>query len=388
MKTLLAVLGMAALPMLSVTAWAQGNGQVKRPQVVGNKFMVGAKLQFARSNKMTPDGNAASKQQRVRSVPNFQGSFMFQGQTFPYTMVGKDPNHGGTSKVDTSFVSLSFLFEEFIDQNGNNIVIDAAPVIPLLKNSPSFEEASYANGTTQFSDAIQRAEFFGVAGGNWHTVIEQPRMLTPVQIVVPFGQSQVFVDGQGTFFAAISFDFFLSQLNTIAQLEPALVNELEITLGRNVLFTDFFGGCCILGFHTAFETAVQGNTHFVQTFAFASWVDADVAAAVFGDPTLSDVLTLSHEITEWMNDPFVNNVVPPWEFPDGSACGGNLLETGDPIEALANAAFPLTLNGFTFHPQNEALLQWFEQTQPSSAFQGAFSFPNTTLLTGPATPCH
>ena len=34
-----------------------------------------------------------------------------------------------------------------------------------------------------------------------------------------------------------------------------------------------------------------------------------------------------------------------------------------------------------YHPQNEALLQWFEFESPSSAIDGAYSYPNESVLT-------
>ena len=33
------------------------------------------------------------------------------------------------------------------------------------------------------------------------------------------------------------------------------------------------------------------------------------------------------------------------------------------IEGLPNAAFPITRNGFTYHPQNEVLLPWFAEAR-------------------------
>jgi hypothetical protein len=39
------------------------------------------------------------------------------------------------------------------------------------------------------------------------------------------------------------------------------------------------------------------------------------------------------------------------------------------------------MNGFTYHPQNETLLQWFEFKSPSDALGGAYSYPNTAQLT-------
>ena len=85
-----------------------------------------------------------------------------------------------------------------------------------------------------------------------------------------------------------------------------------------------------------------------------------------------DITALSHEIAETFNDPFVtsdgiHNVMPWWLAPNG-LCENNL-ETGDVIEGLANAMFPITMNGLTYHPQNEALRPWFAWEFPSSALR-------------------
>jgi len=55
----------------------------------------------------------------------------------------------------------------------------------------------------------------------------------------------------------------------------------------------------------------------------------------------SGCASAEHEISEWMNDPFIHNFVPPWQFPGvPGSCQGNL-ETGDPVEVLANPDFPV-----------------------------------------------
>lgn len=346
----------------------------------------GFRAKYQKMSNMSSDGKAAIKEQRIVSVPTWNGSFTTAGAAFPFTMVGGDPRKGDTTRVGTQLIVISFFFDEFVDGSGNNIVIDAAPIVPAVKNGPDFDDFAYGTGTTQFADAVQRAEFFSVMKKDWHTRISDPAMLTPVQIEVPFGQSLVFQAGPGgPIFALIDFDFYISQLNTIIQLEPLDVKSLPVVLTRNGLF--FEGGdpnnCCVLGFHTAFETKVVANKHFVQTFATASWVDP----GIFVNPDIADVLPLSHEISEWMDDPFINNVVPPWQFPGFNVCGGNILETGDPVEVLDHPAFPVFLNGFLYHPQTEALLQWFSRETPSSAFQGAYSYPDMTTLPTPSVAC-
>lgn len=73
---------------------------------------------------------------------------------------------------------------------------------------------------------------------------------------------------------------------------------------------------------------------------------------------------LSHETSEALNDPFLNNIVPTWQFPGHpGVCQANL-ETGDPVEVLPMATVPLPVKErgqpFVYHPQTEALLEWFE----------------------------
>jgi hypothetical protein len=337
---------------------------------------------------------------RIISVPNFTRAFSFAGQVYPYTMVGLDPAKKSSTTIPTQYIPMSFFFDEFIDQNGNNIVIDTTTVSGALANSPLFHNSSYASGYTQFEDAVMRAEFFPLiskvpgneAADNYHVLLGEPQTLLPVTIEVPFGSSAVFVADDGTFFALIDINFIISQLNTLVQTEPITVNAIPLFVARNAVYGDFFQqqpvDCCIGGFHTAFETKQVGNEFFVQTFTFSAWLDADVADAIFGDSTIfADILPISHEIGETLNDPFINNLTPAYQlpgFPPG-ACQ-NILENGDVVEGTANPAFPVTLNGFTYHPQTLGLLQWFEGASPSNAINGDYSFPGNNLTT-PFTAC-
>ncbi len=368
---------------------ASAQSVLKQPEVVDSESFfeeMGAHVKFARTNKMSQDAKAGLAQQRVVSVPNWSSSFTFQGQVFPYTMVGRNPRRGDSTEVDTSLIALSFFFDEFVDSSGNNIVFDVTPDVPNVVNSPDFLDAPYGTGFTQFGDAIQRAEFFHVMERDWHTRVERPRMLTPVQIEVPVGAAHVFQSRRtGTLFALMDINFFISQLNTIIQLENIKVTELSLMVSPNTLL--FENGdmtqCCVLGFHTAFETKAVGNTHFVQTLAWASWLDP----GIFRDPEVADVLPFSHEVSEWLNDPFINNATPAWQFPDGSgACQANL-ETGDPVEVLPHESIPVTLHGFVYHPQTEALLQWFSRETPSSAIDGAYSYPDEAALPTASQAC-
>jgi len=414
MRKVLQHFSVFAFCLVSVVSFGQTPQNTPRhPVVLDSSFFknLAAAPQHPRVNRLSASTNAAMANEasgsaqtvQIRTVPHFSSSFTFQGQTFPFTMVGHRPQAGGTTRVDTAYVPISFVFDEFVDANGNNIVIDANAITGEILGSPDFVRSQFTTGNTQFSDAIQRAEFFGVLrqsdrdgdedDESWHTLLERPRILTPVTVEVPFGSSIVFQLADGSFGTLMDINFINSQLNTLLQTEGVRITELPIFVTRNAVYGDFFAGnpldCCIGGFHAAFETAQNGNTISVQTFAFATALDADASDAIFGDPTVfADVGALSHEVAEWMNDPFGNNIVPAWEFPGISppVCQGNL-ETGDPVENLFHPFFPITLNGFTYHPQTEALLEWFSRQNPSSAIGGAFSYPDTTKLPGPSVAC-
>lgn len=145
------------------------------------------------------------------------------------------------------------------------------------------------------------------------------------------------------------------------------------------------GSCCVLGFHTyLFDSSVTPQPRWL--FAYASWISPGLFRGGF-----QDVTAVSHEISESFNDPFLDNIVPTWQFPgEPGACQGNL-ETGDPVEVLANGTVEVPIKNlattFVYHPQTEALLQWFEGNATSDALGGAFSYPDTTALTAPATFC-
>ncbi|HEV2731167.1 MAG TPA: hypothetical protein VGV15_14135 [Terriglobales bacterium] len=80
----------------------------------------------------------------------------------------------------------------------------------------------------------------------------------------------------------------------------------------------------------------------------------------------------------------VHDRTPWWLSPNGNCQNG--LETGDVIEGLQNSTFAMTMNNFIYHPQNEALMQWFEFMTPSDALGGAYSYPDTTILTQVSAP--
>jgi hypothetical protein len=401
MRKLSVCLPFVALVLASGLALAQSIAKIPRqPIAVSSGYFasLSAAPKHTATNRLSAVTNAATQAQdpRIVSVPNFTRSFSFGGYSYSYTMVGQQPTAKQTTTVPTSYVPLSFYFDEFVDQNGNNITIDATTITSEIKRSPLFENAEYATGTTQFVDAQMRAEFWPLinkGGDNFHVLLSTPETLIPVTIEVPIGSSQMYVLPDGTYFALIDYNFLVSQLNTLVQTEPITVNSIPIFVTRNAVYGEFSAGqpvnCCIGGFHTAFEANQTANRVYVQTAAFATSLDPDVADGVFGDPAVfADINALSHEVAETLNDPFVNNITPSYQIP-GAPAGvcQQILEVGDVVENLSPDYTDVTLHGFTYHPQTLGTVQWFEGKTPSDAINGDYSFPDATKLTAPFTAC-
>ena len=346
----------------------------------------------------------------VDSIPNFNRHFFADGFDFNgnpnrhwYTnTVGNPPQMGRTTLINAPIQPVNV---ELDDANGNLRVInghalisDATQFVQRVLNSPVFSTHTYSSGAdaTQFSDAIQRAEYFNGMKPDWHTLLgPDPKPAVTMHIRQAAGCPT------GPHSAGCNYTFSLNSNGSCCRfilvsnlafdhglagvVVNAIVNNMITTkdistfLFPNVyLFSGNTNNCCVLGFHTYFvDTSVDPEPRWVLNYS--SWI----SPGLFG-PSVADVTALSHEISETYNDPFVvsdsvHNLTPFWLSPNGLC--DEVLETGDVIEGLPNETFPITMNGFTYHPQNEALLQWFEFQSPSSAIDGAYSYPNESILT-------
>jgi chitinase len=377
----------ALLCLLHVSGFAQSTpADTSQPTEATGGFLQreGAQPRFEGSSKLSRAARTAMNEGRIFSVPHFSGSFESQGKAYPYTVVGAKPQSNGTTEVPVQIIPISLFFEEFVDENGSPIVLDPGSIVSRVQSSPNFRTADYATGTTQFADAVQRAQFYGSAGKEWHTLLGAPQILKPLRIAVPRGDARVYRNPTtGVLYAIVDTDFFLSQLNTMIQMANLEPDALVIALTSNVFLAPQkdIKKCCVLGFHTSFDVGEMAQLKFIQTFIWASWVEQGILG-----PGLADVTPMSHEISEWMNNPFGSNTVPAWQVPNSTACQNNL-ETGDPLALMPTAGYPVLIDGFIYHPQNQVLMQWFQRGHASDAFEGAFSFPDQGLMTAASQAC-
>lgn len=339
------------------------------------------------------------------AVPS--GSSYYPQWTWQYAMVGHSPFengneedwHGHRTTIGAPIIPVILDLRNADGSprylNGHRMIMDPTPQIKPLLNSPVFSKAYYDSSEepTQFTDAVQRAEFMRSADDDWHTILK-PRVVSTRTMVLIRGTYQFAAYSDGTLaYVLVDSSVFGSKLF------PATPDDTTTPIGaaehsgefrtkdigtffflNTFLYSPSDGSCCVLGFHSYDSEPGDAKNgwqekHYVMNYA--SWI----SPGLFGD-SFVDVTAVSHEIAEIFNDPFVNNATPIWVAPNG-LCQNNL-ETGDVIEGLPDATYPMTLNGMVYHPQNEALLQWFAAQTPSSAIHRAYSYPDTTVLTSPA----
>jgi hypothetical protein len=137
-------------------------------------------------------------------------------------------------------------------------------------------------------------------------------------------------------------------------------------------------GAPTIGFHTAAALDTPNGDQRIQTAIWASYADPNVIVELPGILHNTDVL--SHEISEWMHDPFLVNRVPSWQspLPLSAAVHGcsSLLETGD---AVSDVSFDV--GGYQL--QDEAFLSWFAHQTPSIGINGQYSFLGTFTQPSP-----
>lgn len=372
---------------------------------------------FRNSASKVSGANGPANIPGLNTVPTFTGAFnstapsidFFQSSdgfttTAPFIMIGNDPLVGGTTVIPANLTAISL---QLLNPDGTIFAnVPFAPFEDLTEDSPNFRDAFYSTGHTQFADAVQRAEFFNVMAPNWHTRLNAS-FVNRVTIQVPATVQLQF--GDGTILTVPGYIPSTADGSTVVFMLDLLFSALDFNQAVNDINGGFFTtnamnyhtypntflfsvvdeqgdlACCTVGFHQyIFDPSTNPEQRWI--YSFTPWI----SPGTFG-PGVQDVTAFSHETSEALNDPFGNNIVPTWQFPGiPGFCQANL-ETGDPVEVLPNSTVPIvTREGhevFQYHPQTEALLQWFEIGNPSNAIDGAFSYPNEAALTTTATPC-
>ncbi|HEX4204509.1 MAG TPA: hypothetical protein VHZ51_10020 [Ktedonobacteraceae bacterium] len=353
--------------------------------------------------KYITDGGVSNFSSNADTIPYWRSSFTdpTNGVTYPYTMVGTNPYKGNvTTTVPTVIIPFSFTFAQSASSNN---VLDGTSKVPLTVQSPVFQSANIGaaasttasappvgvapanarpvnepSDVTQVGDAIYRAQW-GKSSSGYHVKLGQPKVLSTVSYTVPANQGFITVGQRtGVRIGLLDYHWFSNRLNETMRNLQISSHVLPIFLVYNTfLYIGNSSNCCVLGYHGA-TTSLNGNgQQEVHTYMFASYSEPGIFGKNPGDAFsyVQDIHGLSHEVQEWMDDPFVNNVINPWLTPTAPQYGCTSdLETGDPVVGFG---FTVTMpNGVNYHPEDEVHYSWFTRESPSRAASGYYTYLN------------
>jgi hypothetical protein len=361
---------------------AQSSGQVHD----ANWFATTAKPKFASEGGASPTTS--------RTIPSWDSTFTdpTNGVTYSYTMVGTSP-FGALQSTTVPTVVIPF---RFVFANGD--VLDPTDAsngfsdLQLLQQSPIFTNYTYPtkySGTgevTQYGDAIFRAQWNKIGTG-YHVLLGQPTVRPTQTISVPANQGFTVRLRVGGLAGLMDYAWFSKQLrNAILRLGVDPESLPMILVDNTFLYQNGDpNDCCVIGYHGA-SGPLTGQ---VQTYLFS----AMILPGTFGNPNqqgngVSDIHAFSHEVSEWYDDPFVNNIVNPWLTPTAPQYGCTaFLETGDPVVGYWFALSGNPQNGASgkWHPEDEVHFSWFARESPSRAYGGRYTYIGT--FTEPANGC-
>jgi hypothetical protein len=310
-------------------------------------------------------------------------------KTHTWALVGTDPFAKLPSGTSIRAVILplrvtigSSVFDPTIPNacDSNVSALDRFVFSPLVANVPNLTINGVNVGTTQYINGFRRAEFWGTIGGS--AAYQNPIAFTVGRATTISPGTHGITQFSGCKLTAIiSHDWLKNYLQST--VIPSLQSSGAISpvqfaffLLSNVVQSSVdpptTSQCCVNGFHTA-----TGNPP--QTYAVAEW-DTNGNSA-----KRQDASVVSHEIGEWMDDPFATNDAPAWGgIGQQSGCQTNW-ENGDPLSGTFMPT--ITIAGKGYHVQELAFYDWFFAKKGATPVGTGGKFSSNGTFTGPAKPC-
>jgi hypothetical protein len=300
----------------------------------------------------------ATHAQPSTGLTTWNFTYTYGGNHYSDVFVGNAPS-GAATTTPTFVVPIKIVLStgqtfstSTVQGNGATALADTT-ASPIFTKTVSFREGGARLGMTQYEDAFQRESFWPqvLTNKGYHVFLGTPTVLPEVTLKVPAKDGKIGTEF-GVQVALVDINYLDAQVNKIITSNPSITpGSVPIFVMYNSYQTE--GGCCIGGWHSATGT---------QSYAVFDYVGK---AGVFSQ----DVSALSHEMGEWLDDPFTNN---------NSPCG--IYEVGDPLEGDANYGdFPYTSGGMTYHLQDLAQPPYFGAPTTTS-LGGRFSFQGNTSL--------
>ncbi|HEX4862319.1 MAG TPA: hypothetical protein VFV07_13875 [Rhizomicrobium sp.] len=331
---------------------------------------------FTVIDPLTPAEHATFDARRVETVPTWGQDFSIRSKTYSYRFVGQAPSSGGTTAIPALIVPIRLIVPSS-DPGAPPTIFDATPIVPHIVSSPLFSPTLSGN-MVQFHDAMLRAEF-PTAPEGWHTILV-PQLGPTLDVTMPPGSVTITTAKSGKLYGFIVDSKPVNQ--AISDALHAAPNPQQIVIFVTYNSVESFA----FGYHSWVWGSHKKNSALV--YMYTSWMEDIDDAIGFPSP---DAATLSHEIVETVHDPLLTSRTREWgdHFRDNK-CFQSLIEVADAVEdaplRLVYAKELALMDGkpYLYTLQNAALLPWFERESPSSAADGAYSFPSPRPLRKPA----
>lgn len=295
-----------------------------------------------------------------KQLVQWNGSFTdLTNKKITFTMVGTDPSKTNvTTTIPVWIIPIKMVF----DKNHGNKTFDPKQKLtngrtviqnilksPIFQSGIDFKQGPTDLGKTQYIDAFQRGTWWGnnVNKNNKYHVLLKP-VMKPEQTLNCTDSSCTVRFESGVLAGLADINYYDGQVQTFMTKLGATPDILPLFIFYDTYLTQNGGQCCVGGYHFA-----NGSQPTGQTYSNSAYIDK---FNVFGQ----DVSAISHEIGEWMDDPFVDNRVN---------CRDNgIMEVGDPLEGRGNfGAFKYKLNGFTYNLQSLVFVGYFGAPTTDSA---------------------
>ena len=298
------------------------------------------------------------------------------GLSYPFTVIGGNPTTGSSKTLKVLEIPMNITFAGTGDNYNPSTSTCGQPISPAagLLAGPDFNKTGNGTGdptvgSGQYTDKLMRESFWNVSGFNslYHVKLKGSEPASFNVSVTGFPEIAGGTCGALGEIDINTWDSFI-QNTAIPALHAYGVNSttFPVFLVKNVVFySGSTSNCCILGYHSAFNSAASGGN--AQTYGVADWDTSGEFGSGVADNTAA-----SHEIGEWAMDPYVNNATPSWGHTGQvSGCQANL-EVGDPLSGTNRS---VKLGGIKYHVQELALFGWFFDYNAGS--DGYYSMKDT-----------
>jgi hypothetical protein len=268
-------------------------------------------------------------------------SYTYNSRKYNETWIGGNPSTATSETVPIYLVPFKLTYKA---SGAKKVTEDASKIIPNIIASPIFTPLDFKFGgtdigTTQYEDAFAKVNVWQIGGSasGYHVLLGTPTVEKSQTLKLTSSTSEGVITEFGAKVLTV-------QINTIDAAINKLITSLKIPSTALPIFvtsqTYLISGseCCIGGYHSV--------TNAGQPYSMFTFINYSGSGEL---PFSADVSALSHELGEWIDDPYTNNSSP---------CG--IYEVGDPLERNTNYGdFAYTLNGVTYHLQDLALLPYF-----------------------------